>query len=214
MVGAVEIVEPFGEVYVGVLSAFVSLPSAFPRLVGLVFPRYKSPIIATYLFQIEQGEQGENVVSEASSQPLGIHYGATLFFQTLDDFDMHVIISVTVIGNDIRVIKCVLLHLVQRFTWVAAYVEDGAGQGLRRLAGADNFEYSFQIGQSNILSAAVSRLVVDVPNADSFVVLVLGNDLLHHSEIVLTADGIVKIEVGGRLAVGTVLGVLFAAERR
>ena len=57
MVGAVKVVKPFGKIHVCFSAVEISVPSAVPRLVGLVLSRNEAPILTTNLFKIEEREQ-------------------------------------------------------------------------------------------------------------------------------------------------------------
>jgi len=124
VIRSVQIVEPFCKVNVGVFTLFIPLPSTFPGLVGLIFSRDESPVVAADLFKIEQREQRENVVIEDTSEPLSVDDGTAFLFQTLNDFYVIVVVPVEVVRNNVRIVKSVLLHRWQRCTWVAAHAEN------------------------------------------------------------------------------------------
>ena len=122
MAGAVEIVEPFREVHVVKLARIVGLPSAFPRLVGLIFSCDEAPVVAADLFHIEEREKAKNVVVKNASEPFGVDDRSALLLQALDDTHVCIVITVEMIRDQIRIFKDDLFDLLVRI--VIAGIQD------------------------------------------------------------------------------------------
>ena len=198
--GSVEVVEPFGEIHVLDIAELVIMPSVFPRLIGLIFSRNEAPVIAADLFQIEQGEEAENVIMKDSSEPFGIDDRSAFFLQALDDTHVGVVVTVEMIGDQVGVFKDDLFDFCVRIFFagiqkLVAHEETGC-QRLGRLTGADGIKHSLENGRRNRSAVTGARLVVYVPNANSRVILICCNELADHFEIIVAFLGIVEIEVG------------------
>ena len=158
-------------------------------------------IIATDLFHIEKREKTEYVVTEDPGEPFGVYNGSAFFLQAFDDSHVRVVVAVKVIGDQIRILKDDVLYLLVRiiFPGIQKLIAHpkGSSQRLGWIAGANGVEHSLQDRRCNLRTVSRSGLIIDVPNTDSGIILVLCDDFADHVEVVIAFLGIVKIEMRG-----------------
>ena len=115
--GTEKVVLPLGDVDIPPLTGVDTPPHGFPGFVGLGKSRYKSPVPAAHLFQIEEREHLFNGVVERSVEPFGIEQRTVVLPQFGDVVDIGMVTAVAVVTDNVGVFQS---HLFCRFEILAA----------------------------------------------------------------------------------------------
>lgn len=129
----VEIMEPYFEGYVPGLSIGPLLPYAIPGLIGLIQSCYKSPVPASYLFQIEQREHLFHSIMCHPSQPFCVENRPSIALENLQDLNVLVVAAIVVIANQIGVFQTIPFHRGKTVKMLRVNAESAGGKRLNRI---------------------------------------------------------------------------------